>query len=116
MQSIIEFNTCCLISLSVTSPDLETAEAEDTLDCREIPVSPLGASKDEGRPSVETPVSTQHSDSPIVQEPDDLSEQEDHGANKSDLCIVESSDEQADKKDRVSEYKSFDSFEKVKLF
>ncbi|XP_056421198.1 ankyrin-2 isoform X20 [Hyla sarda] len=101
----------------VTSPDLEkklteTAEAEDTLNCKEIPLSPLGASMDLGRPSVETPVSDRHNDSPIVQEPDDLLEQEEHTSNKTDLCIVESSDEQAHKLDRVSEYKSLDSFEK----
>ncbi|XP_044157567.1 ankyrin-2 isoform X37 [Bufo gargarizans] len=101
----------------VTSPDLEknlqeTTEAEDSLNCKEIPDSPLGASKALGRPSSETSVSDQHSDSPIVQEPDDLSEQEEHGANRNDLCIVESSDEQADKLERVSEYRSLDSFEK----
>ncbi|XP_075142465.1 ankyrin-2 isoform X3 [Leptodactylus fuscus] len=98
----------------VTSPDLEknlteTADAEDTLNCKEIPQSPLGASKDIDRPSSETPKSDQHSDSPIVQEPDDLLEQE---ANKNDLCIVESSDEQRDRLDKVAEYKSLDSFEK----
>ncbi|XP_075716679.1 ankyrin-2 isoform X32 [Rhinoderma darwinii] len=93
----------------VTSPDLEkTTEAEDTLNCKEILQSP----RDVGRPSLKTPLSDQHSVSPIVQEPDDLSEQEEHGTSKNDLCIVESSDEQADKPDRVSEYKSFDSFEK----
>ncbi|XP_040274254.1 ankyrin-2 isoform X35 [Bufo bufo] len=101
----------------VTSPDLEKnlqerTEAEDSLNCKEIPDSPLGASKALGRPSSETSVSDQHSDSPIVQEPDDLSEQEEHGANRNDLCIVESSDEQADKMERVSEYRSLDSFEK----
>ncbi|XP_073496500.1 ankyrin-2 isoform X34 [Phyllobates terribilis] len=101
----------------VTSPDLEktlpdTDEAEDNLNCKEMPQSPLGVSKDLGRPSLETPVSDRHSDSPIVQEPDDLLEKDEHGANKNDLCIVESSDEQADKLDRVSEYRSLGSFEK----
>ncbi|XP_073496348.1 ankyrin-2 isoform X17 [Phyllobates terribilis] len=102
----------------VTSPDLEktlpdTDEAEDNLNCKEMPQSPLGVSKDLGRPSLETPVSDRHSDSPIVQEPDDLLEKDEHGANKNDLCIVESSDEQADKLDRVSEYRSLGSFEKA---
>ncbi|KAM4049873.1 ankyrin-2 isoform 31-T31 [Anomaloglossus baeobatrachus] len=101
----------------VTSPDLEkklpeTDEAEDTLDCKEMPQSPLGVSKDLDRPSLETPVADRHSDSPIVQEPDDLQQKDEQGANKNDLCIVESSDEQADKVDRVSEYRSLGSFEK----
>ncbi|XP_069599914.1 ankyrin-2 isoform X31 [Ranitomeya imitator] len=101
----------------VTSPDLEkklpdTDEAEDTLNCKEMPESPLGVSKDLVRPSLETPVSDRHSDSPIVQEPDDLLEKDEHGENKNDLCIVESSEEPADKLDRVSEYRSLGSFEK----
>ncbi|XP_077134930.1 ankyrin-2 isoform X2 [Ranitomeya variabilis] len=101
----------------VTSPELEkklpdTGEAEDTLNCKEMPESPLGVSKDLVRPSLETPVSDRHSDSPIVQEPDDLLEKDEHGENKNDLCIVESSEEQADKLDRVSEYRSLGSFEK----
>ncbi|XP_069834584.1 ankyrin-2 isoform X24 [Dendropsophus ebraccatus] len=96
----------------VTSPDLEkklTETADDTLNCKEIPLSP---SKDLSRPSEEIPVSQRHSDSPIVQEPDDLLEKQEPGANRNDLCIVESSDEQADKSGRVAEYKSLDSFEK----
>ncbi|XP_071975360.1 ankyrin-2 isoform X31 [Engystomops pustulosus] len=99
----------------VTSPDLEkklTETAEDTLDCKEIPQSPLGTSKDLSKPNSETPVPDQHSESPIVQEPEDQLEQEQHGTNKNDLCIVESSDEQANKSEKVAEYKSLDSFEK----
>ncbi|KAG8592954.1 hypothetical protein GDO81_000681 [Engystomops pustulosus] len=100
----------------VTSPDLEkklTETAEDTLDCKEIPQSPLGTSKDLSKPNSETPVPDQHSESPIVQEPEDQLEQEQHGTNRNDLCIVESSDEQANKSEKVAEYKSLDSFEKA---
>lgn len=59
-------------------------------------------------------MSDQHNNSPIVQEPDELSEQEDRAAS-SDLFIVESSDEQAGKNEKISQYKSLDSFEKVRL-
>ncbi|XP_066429960.1 ankyrin-2 isoform X9 [Eleutherodactylus coqui] len=101
----------------VTSPDREkqlkeTTEAEDSLNCKEIQQSPLDTSANLGRPSLGNPVSGQHNNSPIVQEPDDLSEKEGHREKRNDLCIVESSDEQADKLDRISEYKSLDSFEK----
>ncbi|XP_075056474.1 ankyrin-2 isoform X6 [Mixophyes fleayi] len=99
----------------VTSPDLENKLPEatdDSLCCKEMTQSPQGTCEDFGRPCMETPVSDQLSESPIVQEPDDLSEQEDHGASRNDLFIVESSDEHADKLECVSEYKSFDSFEK----
>ncbi|XP_073428031.1 ankyrin-2 isoform X31 [Dendrobates tinctorius] len=113
----IEESLSSKLKYVVASPDLEkklpdTDETEDTMNCKEIPQSPLGVSKDLGRPSLETLVSDRHSDSPIVQEPDDLLEKDEHGANKNDLCIVESSDEQADKLDRVSEYRSLGSFEK----
>ncbi|XP_066429968.1 ankyrin-2 isoform X17 [Eleutherodactylus coqui] len=102
----------------VTSPDREkqlkeTTEAEDSLNCKEIQQSPLDTSANLGRPSLGNPVSGQHNNSPIVQEPDDLSEKEGHREKRNDLCIVESSDEQADKLDRISEYKSLDSFEKA---
>ncbi|XP_063776227.1 ankyrin-2 isoform X5 [Pseudophryne corroboree] len=99
----------------VTSPDLENKLPEATdnsLCCKEIPQSPQETYVELGRSCTETPVSDHHSDSPIVQEPDDLSEQEDRGATRNDLFIVESSDEHADKLENVSEYKSFDSFEK----
>ncbi|KAM9329311.1 uncharacterized protein PAF06_001313 [Gastrophryne carolinensis] len=98
----------------VTSPDdKKLPEAEqDSLYCKEIPHSPKGTTAELGRPLTETAVSDQHSESPIVQEPDDISEHEDHAASKNDLFIVESSDEQMEKKEKVSEYKSLDSFEK----
>ncbi|CAN2388904.1 Ankyrin 2 [Pristimantis euphronides] len=96
----------------VTSPDLEKQHqqtVEDSLNCREVPQSPLGISTDLGRPSSGSPLSDKQSNSPIVQEPDDPAEKEERGENKNDLCIVES----ADKLDRVAEYKSLGSFEKA---
>ncbi|CAI9555350.1 unnamed protein product, partial [Staurois parvus] len=99
----------------VTSPDLDKKlpeETDDSLHFKEVPHSPHGSSEEFGRPGTETPMSGQHNNSPIVQEPDELSEQEDRAAS-SDLCIVESSDEQAGKNEKISEYKSLDSFEKA---
>ncbi|XP_077332890.1 ankyrin-2 isoform X12 [Lithobates pipiens] len=98
----------------VTSPDLDKSLPEatdDSLHFKEVPHSPHGSSEEFGRPGMETPVSDQHNNSPIVQEPDELSEQEDRAAS-SDLFIVESSDEQAGKNEKISQYKSLDSFEK----
>ncbi|XP_072261852.1 ankyrin-2 isoform X24 [Pyxicephalus adspersus] len=99
----------------VTSPDLDKNVQETTdnsLHFKEVPHSSNGTSEELGRPGFETPVSDQQNSSPIVQEPDELSEQEDCAASKSDLFIVESSDEQAEKIEKISEYKSLDSFEK----
>ncbi|KAM5193348.1 ankyrin-2 [Mantella aurantiaca] len=94
----------------VTSPDLDkklTETTDDSLHFKEVPQSPHGSS-----PGLETPVSDQHNNSPIVQEPDELSEHEDCAASRGDLFIVESSDEQAEKKEKISEYKTLDSFER----
>lgn len=102
----------------MTSPDLDKEIPEttdDSLHFKEVPHSTHGSSEEFGRPGLDTPVSDQHSNSPIVQEPDELSEQEDRAASRTDLFIVESSDEQAEKKGNISEYKSLDSFEKVRL-
>ncbi|PIO28294.1 hypothetical protein AB205_0195040, partial [Aquarana catesbeiana] len=99
----------------VTSPDLEKSLPEatdDSLHFKEVPHSPHDSSEEFGRPGLETPLSDQHNNSPIVQEPDELSEQEDRAAS-SDLFIVESSDEQAGKNEKISQYKSLDSFEKA---
>ncbi|XP_040184664.1 ankyrin-2 isoform X8 [Rana temporaria] len=98
----------------VTSPDFDKSLPEatdDSLHVKEVPHSPHSSSEEFGRPGLETPMSDQHNNSPIVQEPDELSEQEDCAAS-SDLFIVESSDEQAGKNEKISQYKSLDSFEK----
>ncbi|KAM8939032.1 ankyrin-2 [Pelodytes ibericus] len=96
----------------VTSPEIEKSEAvQDYMSCKEIPQSPKETYETYDRECLQTPVSDQHSNSPIVQEPEE-SEQEDHDAAGSDLFIVESSDEQPEKLERCSEYESFESFEK----
>ncbi|XP_053559544.1 ankyrin-2 isoform X5 [Bombina bombina] len=95
----------------VTSPEadkFQSSEAElQQIPCNEISSSPEVSD----RPYQYTPMSDQHSDSPIVQEPDESLEQEDAVAG-SDLLIVESSDEQPEKLERRTEYDSFESFEK----
>ncbi|XP_053559555.1 ankyrin-2 isoform X15 [Bombina bombina] len=96
----------------VTSPEadkFQSSEAElQQIPCNEISSSPEVSD----RPYQYTPMSDQHSDSPIVQEPDESLEQEDAVAG-SDLLIVESSDEQPEKLERRTEYDSFESFEKA---
>ncbi|XP_068137284.1 ankyrin-2 isoform X32 [Hyperolius riggenbachi] len=92
----------------VTSPDVDKklAEAkEDSPYCKEVPHSPNGTSEEFAKLRLD-----QDCDSPIVQEPDDIPGQE--ATNRNDLFIAESSDEQPQKLEKVSEYKSLDSFEK----
>ncbi|CAH2300724.1 ankyrin-2 isoform X11 [Pelobates cultripes] len=100
----------------VTSPELEKVQPSDTaqdyMSCKEIPMSPLETCEAYDRQCLQTPVSDQLSNSPIVQEPEEFSEQEDHDAAGRDLYIVESSDEQPDKLEKCSEYESLESFEK----
>ncbi|KAM4809175.1 uncharacterized protein WCC33_012587 [Rhinophrynus dorsalis] len=99
----------------VTSPEVEvpsSVEPQDCLPCKEVCQSPQETQAPYDRPGPDTPVSDQHCSSPIVQEPEESSEQEDQGADGNDLFIVESSDEQPDKLERCSEYESFESFEK----
>ncbi|CAH2300731.1 ankyrin-2 isoform X3 [Pelobates cultripes] len=101
----------------VTSPELEKVQPSDTaqdyMSCKEIPMSPLETCEAYDRQCLQTPVSDQLSNSPIVQEPEEFSEQEDHDAAGRDLYIVESSDEQPDKLEKCSEYESLESFEKA---
>ncbi|XP_075472865.1 ankyrin-2 isoform X9 [Ascaphus truei] len=100
----------------VTSPELEQSPspvaAQDLMSPSEISEFHQGSPEAYERPCLQTPVSDSHSDSPIVQEPEESSEQEHLGASGGDLFIVESSDEQPDKLERCSEYESFESFEK----
>ncbi|XP_063314397.1 ankyrin-2 isoform X40 [Pelobates fuscus] len=100
----------------VTSPELEKVQPSDTaqdyMSCKEILQSPLETCEAYDRQCLQTPVSDQLSNSPIVQEPEEFSEQEDHDAAGRDLYIVESSDEQPDKLEKCSEYESLESFEK----
>uniref|UniRef100_A0A8C5M309 Ankyrin 2 n=1 Tax=Leptobrachium leishanense TaxID=445787 RepID=A0A8C5M309_9ANUR len=101
----------------VTSPEVEHMQPSDitqnNMPCKEIPQSPPETFDIYDRECLQTPVSDQQSNSPIVQEPEESSEQEDHGAAGHDLYIMESSDEQPDKPEKCSEYASFESFEKA---
>ncbi|KAG8454047.1 hypothetical protein GDO86_000617 [Hymenochirus boettgeri] len=65
------------------------------------------------RPYPHTPTSDQHSDSPIVHEPEESFEHEDRYASGSDLFIAEPSDDQPDKAEMSSKYRSLESFEKA---
>ncbi|XP_053317433.1 ankyrin-2 isoform X4 [Spea bombifrons] len=100
----------------VTSPEADkipsSDSAQDYMSCKEIIQSPNETHEEYDRRCLQTPVSEQHSSSPIVQEPEESSEQEDHEAAGSDLFIVESSDEQQERMEHCSEYASLESFEK----
>ncbi|XP_041446146.1 ankyrin-2 isoform X7 [Xenopus laevis] len=99
------------------SPLVETVsspvEAQEFLSHSQVSQSPQETPEPEtfDHPHLYTPVSDQHSDSPVVQEPSESSEQEDQYASGSDLFIADSSDEQPDKTKRT-EYRSLESFEK----
>ncbi|OCT99880.1 hypothetical protein XELAEV_18005665mg [Xenopus laevis] len=100
------------------SPLVETVsspvEAQEFLSHSQVSQSPQETPEPEtfDHPHLYTPVSDQHSDSPVVQEPSESSEQEDQYASGSDLFIADSSDEQPDKTKRT-EYRSLESFEKA---
>uniref|UniRef100_F6T8A8 Ankyrin 2, neuronal n=1 Tax=Xenopus tropicalis TaxID=8364 RepID=F6T8A8_XENTR len=100
-----------------TSPPVETVsspvEAQEFMSRTQVSQSPQETPELEklDRPDLYTPVSDQHSESPVVQEPSESSEQGDLYASGSDLFIAESSDEQHDKNKRT-EFRSLESFEK----
>ncbi|XP_041435540.1 ankyrin-2 isoform X8 [Xenopus laevis] len=100
-----------------TSPPVETVsspvEAQEFMFRSQVSQSPQETPEPEkfDPPDLYTPVSDQHSDSPVVQEPSESSEQEDQYASGSDLFIAESSDETTEKT-KKTEYRSLESFEK----
>ncbi|OCT97136.1 hypothetical protein XELAEV_18009359mg, partial [Xenopus laevis] len=101
-----------------TSPPVETVsspvEAQEFMFRSQVSQSPQETPEPEkfDPPDLYTPVSDQHSDSPVVQEPSESSEQEDQYASGSDLFIAESSDETTEKT-KKTEYRSLESFEKA---
>uniref|UniRef100_A0A8C8SPJ1 Ankyrin 2 n=1 Tax=Pelusios castaneus TaxID=367368 RepID=A0A8C8SPJ1_9SAUR len=67
------------------------------------------ASKEHEKPYIQTPLSSEHGDSPIVQELEDLQlSQDDLSPRRTSLVIVESSDEQLAKSERHYDNKSFE--------
>ncbi|XP_041615855.1 ankyrin-2 isoform X47 [Vulpes lagopus] len=100
----------CQQEYFVTTPGTEVSETQKPT---AEPASPsktpeeIRTPPEEERPYLQTPTSSEHGDSPIIQEPEEPSERGEESPRKTSLVIVESADDQSQILERPDEDAAF---------